>query len=240
MAGLGLFMRRRGLATHPAMVDLLKDTLIGAYSFAGKSNDDADWNIVKDMSGKGADLEILDATNGVKDSVAGMSSGYQSDGSYFKGNGSGNGYCRVAIPTLSDFTIILKRNAWTSDQWKTFLGTDNAEGGSSIYIDYREANNTFSPHYARTNTHTLYSKEVKNATLIWMTPTHFNGIAMDEAPTINPPAEGYMYIGKIRGNQAATTRWQIYSLYIFNQSLPHELIEQFIQENIDESYVLPQ
>ena len=234
MAGLGLFMRRRGLATHPAVVDILKDSLIGAYSFAGKSNGDADWNIVKDMSGKGEDLKILGMTPSGSD-------GYQADGSFYKDSTS-KGYCQVALPPLQEITIIVKRKRYTLQAWQCFLSVPLPSNSDTaiLYMDQNGTNNVYDAHSCRSFTHYIKDSSINSSDgVMWMNSDMFNNKTMGKASVNYAPfSGGNLYIGKISASTIANN-WRIYSLYIFNKSLTPELIEQFIQENIDESYVLP-
>lgn len=210
--------------------------LIGAYTFEGRSNEDADRDIVEDKSGYNNTLTLKSMRWGFIDDPYPdlVREGFWDDALWL----SRSGYGEIALPNgLTDFTIIAKRfafNADAGDQWSPLVGTGKSSGKGLFWLEYVADNGQYTNHVNGLN-YTLPSLESE---ITWMTNTHYNGHRLTGTQG-NDVHDGMVYINRFRGD-VNTTRFQmIYAVYLFNRQLSPSEIEAFIKEKIDASYILP-
>ena len=210
--------------------------LIGAYTFEGRSNEDADRDIVEDKSGYNNTLTLKSMQwgfihNNLPDLIR---EGFWDDALWL----SQSGYGEITLPNgLTDFTIIAKRfvyGANAGNRWSPLVGTGKSSGKGLFWLEYIADNGQYTNQVNGLN-YTLSSLESE---VSWMTNTHYNGHRLTGTQG-NNVHDGMVYINKYRGDVNSTRYQKIYAVYLFNRQLSPSEIEAFIKEKIDASYVLP-
>ena len=210
--------------------------LIGAYTFEGRSNEDADRDIVEDKSGYNNTLTLKSMQWGFVDSGYPdlVREGLWDDALWL----SVSGYGEIALPKgLTDFTVIAKRfafNANAGGAWAPLVGTGKSSGKGLFWLEYVADNGQYT-NQVNGLKYTLSSLESE---ITWMTNTLYNGHRLTGTQG-NDVHDGMVYINRFRGDVVSAKFQKIYAVYLFNRQLSPSEIEAFIKEKIDASYVLP-
>jgi hypothetical protein len=237
--------RRRAIASSPVKSEMgaILNSCVGWYSFEGRSNTDADRNIVYDKSGKGNDMQLFNMSWGYTTGYEIIKEGYFNDRLYFRStNFSGNSYGKITLQSpLQEVTVIMKRYGTygVNDQ---VMGNGTASLGSGETID----SNIFSlERYASSNssiTNAVQGLSVvgrESSQIVWMNSTHYCGKKLTGTPT-DKTHDGVIWLNRDRGDVAKLGRGaQIYCFFIFDRSLTPDEILLFINTYVDASYVLP-
>lgn len=210
--------------------------LIGAYTFEGRSNEDADRDIVEDKSGYNNTLTLKSMQWGVIDSAYPdlVREGFWDDALWL----SQSGYGEITLPNgLTDFTVIAKRFVFAAAAgrgWSPLVGTGKSNGKGLFWLEYNADNGIYTTQVNGLS-YTLSSLESE---VTWLTNTHYNGHRLTGTQG-NNVHDGMVYINRFRGDVGTTKFQKIYAIYLFNRQLSPSEIEAFIKEKIDASYVLP-
>lgn len=210
--------------------------LIGAYTFEGRSNEDADRDIVEDKSGYNNTLTLKSMQWGFIDSAHPdlVREGLWDEALWL----SRSGYGEITLPNgLTDFTIIAKRFAFNANagrEWSPLVGTGKSSGKGLFWLEYNAGKGQYTNQVNGLN-YTLPSLESE---ITWMTNAHYNGHRLTGTQG-NDVHDGMVYINRFRGDVSTTKFQKIYAVYLFNRQLSPSEIEAFIKEKIDASYVLP-
>ena len=210
--------------------------LIGAYTFEGRSNEDADRDIVEDKSGYNNTLTLKSMQwgfihNTLPDLIR---EGFWDDALWL----SQSGYGEITLPNgLTDFTIIAKRYIYAASSgrgWSPLVGTGKSSGKGLFWLEYNADNGIYTTQVNGLS-YTISSLESE---VTWLTNTHYNGHRLTGTQG-NNVHDGMVYINRFRGDVSTTKFQKIYAVYLFNRQLSPSEIEAFIKEKIDASYVLP-
>lgn len=209
-------------------------SLIGAYTFEGRTNDDADRDIVQDKSMYGNNMTLVNMDWGA--SKNGVTCGYNDDALYMF-QGTKAPYGRINVE-LNDFTIIVHRSElFTSalGSYSALIGSEDISNTnvSPLIIDYTDDGTSFKS--------SAFGKSISKrggSPVVWMTNSLFDNVSMNSGDVVGTRV-GKILLGKLRINTGNTQTIGIKGLYIFRQNLHPATIERFIQKHIDESYVLP-
>lgn len=226
---------RRRLLINAAKNDKITyPGLIAAWSAKGKSNDDADRTVLRDLTGNGHDITL----KGFAFNTEGSGYGHPLYPNALVFDGVDDYGVNANMPTLTDYTIIAERE---------FLYPSGPVQKDFVFIsytknlNYHRAGDLFSlesryySYYAVTfATGTLISVN-NNRSIVYQNKTNYNGkdILCNEMPS-----EGFNTIrfGRILNNY---TPMAFYSAYLFDRSLDEQEIKAFIRKYIDADYVLP-
>lgn len=227
MAGLGLMNRRRAIQSSPTQFTLaMNDNLIAMYDMSGKSNDDADRNVVADQSGKGHDISF----NTTFDSAYGYHDGRLV---------SKDAYDIVLSETLgNEFTIIIDREFVENiTTYSALIGARALEDSnkSTFYGEYRDSGNVYLNTYRGGH---IYKGRI-NSPIFFMTPNCYNGFVNNNLVTTTNYTTNRLTIGRSRTGAGYPQTTRIRCIYIFNKTFSPNDIERYIQENIMPDYVLP-
>lgn len=193
------------------------DGLVAAWSAKGKTNQDADRDILRDLTVNGRDMILygLDYTE---------SNGYVGDES-LQFNSNSYGETINTNIALDDFTIISKReeisNQPTISKWKS---------GNSCFT--YEFGNTFGCFGGGNSNLPIIDNKIS-----WGNANTYNGIYIikrgNSIDLKDTPFRLNTYNVQQKGNL------KFYCAYVFNRSLPAEEVKQFINKYIDPNYELP-
>lgn len=212
------------------------DGLVGAYTFKGRSNEDADYDLVQDRSGNGNIMTIYWTDFGKKDSNLPdlLGNGYWNDMLWF----NGSTYAKIALPNgLTTMTVISKRtvfNPGVGGIWTPLIGSGSAAGKGLLWMEYREGS---AKEISQFNGKKFVIGKAESP-IVWMNNTYYNGhlLTGTEGADIH---DGIIYLNRFRGDVAGSNPLQMTCLYIFNRELAPAEIETFIKAHIDADYVLP-
>ena len=211
--------------------------LIGAYTFEGRSNEDADRDIVEDKSGYNNTLTLKSMLWGFIDGSNPnfVREGFWDDALWL----SRNGYGEIALPKgLTDFTIIAKRAVFgvnAGSNWCPLVGTGRSRGTGLFWLEYNADDGR---GYTNQVNGLMYALTSLESEVSWMTNTYYNGHRLTGTQG-NDVHDGMVYINGFRGDVTGGKYQKIYAVYLFNRQLAPSEIEAFIKEKIDASYVLP-
>lgn len=230
MGGLGLFTRRRAIASSPVEGEDIAKFLMARFSFEGRTNQDSDRTIAYETTGKGFATMKVQLASWTKDY------GYKDD--MFVGDGSSNTYGTITLaePIGDNFTIIIHRELLPIDELSgTLLGSASSSSGqSTMWMEYKT--NGALQTACRGG---VISPTRIDSSVAWMTQNSYNGLVKEGMATTNSYLTTQLVIGKMRTGVAVAQKFKIHSIHIFNQSFSPNEIEKYIQKYIDSSYSLP-
>lgn len=195
--------------------------LIAAWSAKGKTNDDEDRAILKDLTGNRHDITL----NGFAFNTEG--SGYNNpqypDALVF--DGVDDYGINENMPILTDCTVIAKRKFINGGRGALLTKADNTVQGAFVF----EGGDLFITKlwlFGRDNNIDVISDDIS-----WMNTLSYNEKPLNKgrvADTNIISLGGYRY-------------WQgaFYSAYLFDRSLDEQEIKAFIRKYIDPEYLLP-
>lgn len=209
--------------------DIVYPGLIAAWSAKGKSNEDVDRNILKDLTGNGHDITL---NNFAWNTESGYSNPKYPDALVF--DGVDDWGISKSLPILTDYTIIVKRVFL--DNEKGYSGTVAAKGANpeilGAFCFERNDNTFFSQHSFGEGSRLRIEKDVE---ISWQTTLSYLGKAIPRGDLLDEPT---FTIGTAF-NRFSFLKGAIYSAYLFNRSLDEQEIKAFIRKHIDPEYLLP-
>ena len=237
--------RRRAIASSPTSENILDAAVasrIGWYTFEGRSNSDADRNIVADKSGNGLDMQVYFENWGASDGYT--TTGY-SEGCVGSFPTTAVVVNYILIPLLKplddNFTIIIERARYSNaglNKYCALVGScalENANA-SPILIEYKEEQ---SASYARDTKYRgkILMTTASESPIIWVTPDSYMG---QEATgqVSNTYTIKEIYIGRVRKEAGESQRFKIKSVHLFSQKLTDKQIQAYINAYIDEEFAL--
>lgn len=241
MAGLGLMNRRRAIASSPVKGEMgaILANRIGWYTFEGRSNNDADRDIVMDKSGKGLPMQVVFSNWGATD-------GYTTTG-YYDGClcsfAEKINYALIPLtePLNENFTIIIERTRYNNagmNQFCSLVGSGAVETNntSPLLIEYREASDS---SYARDTRYRglNIASSASSSPIVWMTKDSYTGQRVEGNYTNNYLVKE-LYLGRVRINAGESQRFKIKSVHLFNKQLTDEQILSYIHTYIDPTFTL--
>lgn len=246
MSSLGILLARRGVQGNQPKITIM-DSCVGKYWFNGKTNTDADRDVVYDQSGHGNDLRLYNVNFGYIDS---NNSSWQREGYYdgklwFASANSQAGtapYGVIKMQPLTSCTIIIKRDAianYTDNgMWATYgvlLGSGQTLSQSRYLVEYKDSDGKMTAN----NNGFLSKRFISDSKVIWMNDTHYCGASLTGTSS-EREHDGLFYLHKLRGDTPVNKCYvRVYCIYIFNRNLTPEEIEQVIHNEIDDTYVMP-
>lgn len=208
--------------------------LIAAWSAAGKSNDDADRAVLRDLTGNGHDITL----KGFAFNTEGSGYGHPEYPDALVFDGVADYGINEDMPTLTDYTIIAERE---------FLYPSNTAVKDFVFISYTKRLNyhrsgdlfslesRYGNYYAITFATQTFIHVNNNRSIVYQNKNNYNGkdILCNEMSS-----EGFntLRFGRIINNY---TPMAFYSAYLFDRSLNEQEIKAFIRKYIDADYLLP-
>lgn len=209
--------------------------LVGAYTFKGRSNDDADKATMYDSSGNG-NHGTLNFTTWGKTTY-----GY---------NGWENNMLCIGGVNSEDVTIEFSENmdGWTficdrqmlRYNYGALLGSGQTQASSPVLAEY-STNNVV--HFANCSGGSRYSSTPSSSSygtndgVFWMNLSKYQNVPMTQRTETR--SSNTLRIGRVRGDVVNVAVVNLRGLYVFNTSLDPADIEHFIINNIDPTYTLP-
>ena len=196
----------------------IKDYLIASYRCNGKTNDDIDRDVLKDLSGNGHDIVL-------KNFAFISGSGYEGGALVFDGIDD-YGICEN-FPALKDFTFVYKRiNLNPSKVSQAFISNKSTEITKRLIIEhtYTGANVIIVGNVSKSIA-SVYDP-FKNA--VYVSPTSYNGQISLGNPTFDP------VVGLILGtypSESSVYCWNgaLYALDIYDRTLSDEYLQKSIK-----------
>lgn len=208
--------------------------LVGAYTFKGRSNDDADRAILYDNSGRGNNLTVKDsfgwgtlALNGYDYRL-----GFADDALIFRGD-------RVATVTfdenISGWTFIFDRDILLFPQ-SDFGALMWCGTGTPIYTTMEFNGSDIDS--------VVYGNSIDSGRYRLVTSTQKTGVTwmaggFVDNKEMNEMTERALTKTFNLGGYSGSWLYRLRSLHIFNTSLSPEEVEHFVKTNIDPTYTLP-
>ena len=200
----------------------IKDYLIASYRCNGKTNDDIDRDVLKDLSGNGHDIVL-------KNFAFISGSGYEGGALVFDGIND-YGICEN-FPALKDFTFVYKRiNLNPSKVSQAFISNKSTEITKRLIIEhtYTGANVIIVGNVSKSIA-SVYDP-FKNA--VYVSPTSYNGQISLGNPTFDP------VVGLILGtypSESSVYCWNgaLYALDIYDRTLSDEYLQKALNRMND-------
>lgn len=198
--------------------------LIAAWSAAGKSNDDADRNVLRDLTGNGHDITL----NGFAFNTEGSGYGHPEYPDALVFDGVDDYGINEEMPILTDYTVIVKREIFSGAQYSHVIGKRTGTIPGAFWFE-RGKGDTHSFGMAN-------SINILNESISWQSTTSYNGtpIKKGEAEDIHE-----LTIGVASKTYPDFRGMAFYSAYLFDRSLGEQEIKSFIRKYIDADYLLP-
>lgn len=193
--------------------------LVAAWSARGKRNTDYDKNILKDLTGNGHDIQLHNFNWNTK---SGYDNATYPEALIF--DGIDDYGINESMPVLNDYTIIVKR-VRLGGQWVASKAFNNSVWGAFIFEDSRGCYS-----YNRYNP-IIPSKD----SIVYGTTTSYNGQSIKKGSSVDGPV---LTLGCLT-NKEEFYKGAIYSVYLFDRTLPDQEIKSFIRTYIDSEYLLP-
>lgn len=200
--------------------------LIAAWSAAGKSNDDADRNVLRDLTGNGHDITL----NGFAFNTEGSGYGHPEYPDALVFDGVDDYGINEEMPLQTDYTIIVKRKVIQYDKLQQ-CGIITKRTSPAIYGAFwlERGKDTWS--YGSST-----QVEPINNDITWQNKASYNGTpirtgSLNDLNTIN--------IGRNYPGGSYFISMAFYSAYLFDRSLDEQEIKAFIRKYIDADYLLP-
>lgn len=207
--------------------------LIAAWSAKGKSNDDEDRAILKDLTGNGHDITL----NGFAFNTEGSGYGHPEYPDALVFDGVDDYGINEDMSILTDYTVICDREIIS---WRIYGAVMakciNVEKNGAFIFEipfYSDNRSKCSSFVGNLTNVTINNKRSIN----YLVKNKYNGI------TEITPGTGidgtYISIGNLRGDSRYSTSIAFYSAYLFDRSLDEQEIKSFIRKYIDPEYLLP-
>lgn len=208
--------------------------LVGAYTFKGRSNDDADRATLYDNSGRGNNLSVKDsfAWGGLALAGYDYTLGFEDDAFVFKG-------VSVASVTFDDDIL-----GWTFIFDRDILLTPSVSNGSLMWCGPNTPIYTTMEFNSSSIDSVIYGNSVSTGRYRLVTSTQRSGVTwMNGGLVDNKEMTKLSEVSAKRqfnlGGYGGSWVYRLRSLHIFNTSLDPADIEHFIINNIDPTYTLP-
>jgi hypothetical protein len=207
--------------------------LIAAWSAKGKSNDDADRAVLRDLTGNGYDLTL----NGFAFNTEGSGYGHPEYPDALVFDGVDDYGVNSDMPILTDYTFIVKREILddfsTRAMVASYSGNPTLDAGP-FWFEYARSPsqiNTYSFGKA-TRINLNKSKFVS-----YQTKSKYNGKDISFNDSLSSGKR--MTIGGFYAYRGIDINMAFYSAYLFDRSLDEQEIKAFIRKYIDADYLLP-
>lgn len=194
--------------------------LIAAWSAKGKTNDDEDRDILRDLTGNGHNITL---NNFAWTEDSGYGNPTYPDALVFDGvDDYGN---NENMPILTDYTVIFKREHLSITNSYPVAKLDVTKGSFGLDNSYNHGVNSFKAFTVK-----AYKEYMGN--ILWMTPNSLCGVKITKGTKDDTNI-------LVLGNYGTYSNFAFYSLYLFDHSLDEQEIKAFIRKYIDPEYVLP-
>lgn len=222
---------RRKLLESYATNKLVYPGLIAAWSAKGKTNDDADRNVLKDLTGNGHDITL---NNFAWNTESGYSNPKYPDALVFDGvdDYGVNESIKYVLDGCEEYTIIAKRKYIDLSKNKAPVFSITSIGSETntlfLFEHYNGNNITFNKGISTINV--SFPDEIS-----WQTNETYNQQPIKQGTSTS--VKGFV-IGRY-GRDVQFVTVALYSYYIFNRTLSDQEIKSFIRKYIDPEYLLP-
>ena len=247
MGGLGLIGRRRAISSSLVKSEWgeILAKRIGWYTFEGRSNDDADREVVQDKSGRGLPMQVKFAKWGGGDAYS--KNGYSNDRLYIAPSSSSTD-ADIRIPlsaplSKKGFTIILERGVYNVISLRAYsltmgsVATTNSNT-SPITIEYIDSALVASELTTSAFGSTAYKGQINDG-IIWLTAESYCGKNSGSYSPTNDYEVSLLLLAKVRPGNFAIQRASFKSIHIFNDNLTTEQVVAYIKAFVNPEYNLP-
>lgn len=228
----------KNILTIVANNNLKYPCLIAAWSVKGKTNEDADRNVLKDLTGNGHDITL---NNFAWNTESGYSNPKYPDALVF--DGVDDYGIAVNLPRFDDFTFICLRDYLTKDTSKFqmfgLLQKQNGNNNIDRIFDFESCASNDSFYFLS------YGNQIKissimnfNKSVTWANTNSYNGLLPIDRGDNQIYDTNDFYLGKSQDN-LRFFHGIFYSAYLFDRSLDEQEIKSFIRKHIDPEYLLP-
>lgn len=221
----------KNILTIVANNNLKYPGLIAAWSAKGKTNEDVDRNVLKDLTGNGHDITL---NNFAWNTESGYSNPKYPDALVFDGvdDYGVNESIKDVLDGCEEYTVIAKRKYidLTKNHMPVFSITNIDSTINTLFLF-----EFYDGAYKIFNKASLTSNLNFPDVISWQTSNSYNQQLINKG--FNTTVTGFV-IGRYgRATQYVTVA--LYSYYIFNRTLPDQEIKSFIRKHIDPEYLLP-
>lgn len=223
----------KSILTIVANNNLKYPGLIAAWSAKGKTNEDVDRNILKDLTGNRHDITL---NNFAWNTESGYSNPKYPDALVF--DGVDDYGVNENLPSLTDYTVISKIYWITSPNAAVYAYGKSASKDNPNYTVFSSYSSTGREiSYLYNFGHDNDVKPYINPIINYHNTKVFNEIPIKKGSVID---DNYpLHLGKIWENHKGLCNMAFYSFYLFNRTLTDEEIKSFIRKHIDPEYLLP-
>lgn len=223
----------KNILTIVANNNLKYPGLIAAWSAKGKTNEDVDRNILKDLTGNGHDITL---NNFAWNTESGYSNPKYPDALVF--DGVDDYGVNESLPSLTDYTVISKIYWITSPNAAVYAYGKSASKDNPAYTVFSSYSSI-----GREISH-LYNFGHDNGVKPYINPiiNYHNTKVFNETPIKKGSVidDNYpLHLGKIWATHNGLCNMAFYSFYLFNRTLTDQEIKSFIRKHIDPEYLLP-
>lgn len=237
--------RRRMMAYAASRTgEVYPPNLVAAWSAKGKSNDDADRAVLKDLTGNGHDIALNNfAFNG----DSGYGNPEYPDALVFDGVDD-YGVCSN-MPILTDYTVIVDYNIikYKSPYANSIIAKEFTPSASGIPISYEAFQIKYWPDSISTSSF-YKSTTIKPIVegVIYQSKNSFNGASIESGTNTDTHVIG-IGVCNLKGTEESPypqsydfcSNIAFRSAYVFNRSLSESEIKSFARKYIDPEYLLP-
>ena len=216
--------------------DIVYPGLIAAWSAKGKTNKDADRNVLKDLTGNGHDITL---NNFAWNTESGYNNPKYPEALVF--DGVDDYGVNESLPSLTDYTVISKIYWITSPNDSVYAygkaKEDNYPNGivfSSYSSIGRDVSHLFNFGMDNSNNNV---KSYVNPIINYHNTKVFNGTPINKGDAVDDNCP--FCLGRIWATHNGLCNMAFYSFYLFNRTLTDEEIKSFIRKYIDSEYLLP-
>lgn len=221
----------KNILTIVANNNLKYPGLIAAWSAKGKTNEDVDRNILKDLTGNGHDITL---NNFAWNTESGYSNPKYPDALVFDGVDDG-GVAEINEPNLANgYTFIIEREIikFNRDSCVALFQKGDDDDFSPFGIEQ-----LFGNRYSTWNYNAVtYIDNIINLkrSISYQTDKTYNNFTLNNGSI---PIKSKFNIGRWYNRYCVNMAF--YSAYLFNRTLTDEEIKSFIRKHIDPEYLLP-
>lgn len=204
--------------------------LIAAWSAKGKSNDDEDRAILKDLTGNGHDITL----NGFAFNTEGSGYGHPEYSDALVFDGVDDYGINENMPKVNDYTLIIKRNILGGNGIVSAFGKCAVATSATSYFWFE--------YIAQKNSYSFGASskiDISSIPLIsFQTKKSYNGVPINAKETVDIGDKSRFFISDLY-KYKSPVNMAFYSAYLFDRSLDEQEIKSFIRKYIDPEYLLP-
>lgn len=206
--------------------------LIAAWSAKGKSNDDEDRAVLKDLTGNGHDITLNGFAFNTSDS--GYNNPLYPDALVF--DGVDDYGINENMPVQTDFTLIVNREYINTNRGSCLISKAKVVGQGAFVMEIADSN--LNTEHKVFSFNAVTNCRLYNNNISYLIPNRYNNTDISRG-TANDT--NTIILGTVRPNDSVSRYFNgaFYSAYLFDRSLDEQEIKAFIRKYIDPEYLLP-